>query len=260
MSLYFFLTQENQGFLLNHSWRIPFISGGLAIILAFQVRYGLSESPLYRSSFEKAHPLKEVFKTQKLNMLKILGCVPILGISYYLYRVHLFTSSDNILSLSTTFTLIVNLIINMGSIVSILLGGYLSDVVGRKPILIASGIAMLLLALPTLVLINHPGAPQMVFIRILVGQLIMSLFTGLYAGALMTFLAEMFPTKIRATASGFPYNLGMSCIAATLPLLQFFEVVKHENYRFHGFNASIWALVAIIVVGLFMKETYKNKL
>jgi len=84
--------------------------------------------------------------------------------------------------------------------------GYITDVLGRKPVYVA----YLLCASALLPLY---GAVRTPWLLVLLGPLVAFFGTGFFSG-FGALTAELYPTSIRATAQGFTYNLGRIASAA----------------------------------------------
>lgn len=239
----------------DSTWRLPFISGLLSVLCGLCLRAYLIESP--HIHFKPLPALKTVIKRFKTQIIKIFMIAPLEVVSFYLFRVYVFNQAYNYLHISIGSILFLSLLASLTTLVFIFIGSALSDLVGRKPVLISGAIGMLLLSWPTLVLINHPGETHMVFMRMFVGQLMIGLFIGLYRGAFAGLIAEMFPAKIRVTGCALSYNLGFSIMAGIFPLANFFPSVIHQSHSVIGGCLTISACVALIVIGLSIQETYK---
>jgi MHS family citrate/tricarballylate:H+ symporter-like MFS transporter len=162
--------------------------------------------------------------------------------------------------LSVTEILIVSLTACFVSMCSSLLGGYLSDVVGRKPVLVAAACGIFLLSWPALTMINHAGVESMVFVRMLIAQIMIAIFSGLYAGAFAPLAVELFPAKARVTAVSMTYNLCISLIAGGSPLSSLFAFFGNGTASLPAYYLTAWAMMAIFILSFLMQETCKNRL
>jgi MFS family permease len=68
-------------------------------------------------------------------------------------------------------------------------------------------------------------------------------------------LTEMFPTKIRYTAMGLPYNLATGWVGGLLPTMIFAISVQNGNIFSGLWYPVAWACIALLVVIFFFKET-----
>ncbi|WP_049018760.1 MFS transporter, partial [Burkholderia multivorans] len=83
-----------------------------------------------------------------------------------------------------------------------LAAGRLSDHVGRKPVMLAGCVGLLVLAIPSMLLI-HAGTTASVFGGLLILGVLLSCFTGVMPSA----LPALFPTEIRYGALAIGFNV-----------------------------------------------------
>ncbi|WP_048994970.1 MFS transporter, partial [Burkholderia multivorans] len=86
-----------------------------------------------------------------------------------------------------------------------LAAGRLSDHVGRKPVMLAGCVGLLVLAIPSMLLI-HAGTTASVFGGLLILGVLLSCFTGVMPSA----LPALFPTEIRYGALAIGFNVSVS--------------------------------------------------
>ena len=92
---------------------------------------------------------------------------------------------------------------------------FVSDHIGRKPLLISSALCFLLFTYPLLsMLVGHASFGTFVFVAV-TG----ALFITLNNAVLGTLFAELFPAKIRASGIGIPYALAAAIFGGTAPLM-----------------------------------------
>lgn len=96
--------------------------------------------------------------------------------------------------------------------VSAPLFGHWSDRIGRRRVLIGACTALVLAALPSYLLLRTGDGAGM-----LAGYLLMGIVLGAFP--LPAFLAEQFPTSIRATGIGLSYGISSALTGGTAPLL-----------------------------------------
>lgn len=242
------------------AWQLPFSLSLVLLIAALVLRKQMVEIVGFSKKKFKIHFLKAIFKQYKRSLLVATLLSIHVGVSAYLFRVFiLFQSINNtILMISEKETIL--LITTIASSFAIWLGGYVSDIIGRKPVLFTGALGVGLLAWPMFVLMTHPGEESMVFIRMLVGQIILSLFSGFYTGGLYPCIAEYFPSKIRNTGICISYNIAMS-LSSLFIILFGLEVGKNYTQgALPGIIFGVWSLMSLFVIGFGMKETFQKGL
>jgi MHS family proline/betaine transporter-like MFS transporter len=130
--------------------------------------------------------------------------------------------------------------------------GWLSDRIGRKPLLLVASIGGLIGALPLFWLLNHPSE-----LLALVGQLGLVFLVGAYYGALPVLLVEAAPPTVRCTAVALGYNLCYAVFGGLSPLVATWLVARSGDEIAPAF--LIMAAAAVSLAGtLWVRETYRS--
>jgi MHS family citrate/tricarballylate:H+ symporter-like MFS transporter len=92
-----------------------------------------------------------------------------------------------------------------------LLGGLLSDRLGRKPVMIGGTLALLALLLPAFMAMARTHSMT----SLLVGTGLMALFVGMCAATIICSLSESLPVNLRAGSLGIIYALAIATFGGT---------------------------------------------
>jgi len=134
----------------------------------------------------------------------------------------------------------------LGGIVGAFSSGFIANIVGRKPVIQFSFLGLSILSIAVFFLIKNYSLASI----IATGG--MGICIGLGQGTLSSFIPEMFPTKIRAGATGLSFNLGRVitgvCVFFVGVLVPFFG----------GYGNSILAFSVLFIVGLFLMFFVKD--
>jgi MFS transporter, MHS family, proline/betaine transporter len=143
----------------------------------------------------------------------VAGLNVLTAIGFYLMFVYAVTCLEQVMHIRAATALDINTF-NMGVLLLAMPAAVaLSDRIGRKPVLLGSGLALLVLAWPLFWLLHHP-----VWSLMLLGQLGFALLLGLYSGVLCAALAEALPARVRVSALAIGCNLSVGILGGMTPM------------------------------------------
>jgi MFS transporter, MHS family, proline/betaine transporter len=239
--------------MLVWGWRIPFLLGFVVGGIGLFLRWRIDETPEYvRAVAEKTTtraPLREA-----LGKKGIKATLRAFGLS-----IHQAVASYLILGYMPTFFVVVIglppkdavLVVTLGIAllaVSAPITGWLSDRIGRKPLMIASCVT---LALGTYPLLSFAG-PTMGSALLVQFSLIIGF--ALFSGPSPAAYVELFPASIRYTGLSVGYNFANAIFGGFAPLLAQFLVQSSGNSAapaFYLVGASVITLIVLVKI----KET-----
>ncbi|AHC52502.1 hypothetical protein SUSAZ_05405 [Sulfolobus acidocaldarius SUSAZ] len=220
------------------------------------------ETPLFQQILKSQQvsrvPLVELFKKQWLTII-------ILAISWW----YINTLIWSLTSFAQGYITLVNrsipayigpfsgVIVGAVGIVGVIIGAYLGDILGRKKVLVSSAGAAALFSYPYIFLLS-----QGTIVSLFIGQAIMAFIIHSGYAVLSAFFAEQFPTRYRASGTGFVYHIANPFSGGIAPAL---SAVFTSIYGPLGAVPYIGAImiaysVTSVIAGLFTKETSKVEL
>ena len=128
-------------------------------------------------------------------------------------------------------------------------GGWLSDHVGRKSILLLTTSVGFVAALPLWWFMHHPSAEMA-----RLGQLGLVLIVGLFQGTLSSAMVERAPPGVRCTAVALGYNVSLGAIGGLSPLMATWLVERTGNEVAPASLIMTTAVISFLVI-LQMAET-----
>jgi MFS family permease len=138
-------------------------------------------------------------------MLACLGMVVSGTISFYVILIYIPTFARTQLNLPLDQAFLAQAI-GLGCEVALIpIFGALSDLVGRKPVMIAALVLNLLVTYPLFSWVSTSSS----FGTLLTMQIILCSLFGVFNGPISTALAEQFPTHVRSTALAISYNIAV---------------------------------------------------
>lgn len=253
----------------DNSWRYMFLTGAIFAIIIFIFRLGLPESPRWLASVgrkeeaqntlyiltgrkveveppKKEKPeLKEIFSDKLIKRtVFVTGFWFCYATSYYGISMYTPTILSAFTEDSLNQTYIASSIVSILGLIGALIGSNLVETWGRRPLLITSFTG---LTIGLIILTINPN-PSLIFLVVLFS--IAVLFANMGGGILnFVYPTELFPTGIRATASGFA--TAISRIGSVLGVLVFPNMVAlWGNQAALGFFGVVGLIGLIITIAL----------
>jgi len=192
-------------------WRLPFLLGVAVGLTGYFIRRRIRpDEPPSREGF----PLAEAVRRHPVQMVLAIGLSVVNGVGFYLMFSYIVTWLQIYARVTPHVSLLVNSI-NMVIMMPVTLwGGWLSDKVGSKPVLVVSAAGLLVLSWPSLLLM-HSG----VTVEIFLGQLVFCVLVGVYSAVNPVIVADMFPAAERSSAASVTYNVTLAVAGGTAPLV-----------------------------------------
>ncbi len=202
-------TQEQ---LMAWAWRIPFALGLLIVPVAIYIRRKMVEPESF-VALQAAQAAGKVTQATLGEMLRLhmretlvgMGLVMTLTVSVYITFTYVTTFSTVTLKLPLHETFLVQMATAAFMVVLTPLAGAWSDRIGRKPLLIGSLIGYLLVLYPAYAWLTSDPSIS----RLLVAQLVISVFVAGYFGVFSTVIAELFPANVRSLGMSLAYNIAV---------------------------------------------------
>src|SRR5215467_8901473 len=206
-------------------WRIPFLVSFLLLAIAVYIRLQLQETPIFEEIKAKGamtkNPWKEAFVSANVKFVLIASVVVIgEGVVWYSGQ---FTALYFLLQVSkldlVTANVIVGIALLLGSL-TLILFGWLSDLIGRKPVILAGFLLAAVTYYPLYTWLGQVTQPDNINypVAILIIFILVS-YVGMVYGPIGAFLAEYFPGRIRYTSVSVPYHIGNGWGGGLVPII-----------------------------------------
>ena len=253
-------------------WRVPFWVSLALLLVAFQVRRALEETPVFTelSKHQKAESqLANNFKDPEIRkkMFLLFFCVSSSGaILFFCVQVYTSIFLKTAVKLPWELADQLSIYATIALLPLTIVAGWLSDRIGRKPVIISGLLLGSLFIQPAFLMLKSYGEifiqtgdhNSLLIITLILG--VLSLALALVVGPQTAFLAELFPAKNRNSAATLPHNLAAGWIGGLLPL-----IVTWINQRWDNNMAGLWyptvflSLAALMAI-MYLPETRKINL
>ena len=238
------MLDENQ--LHAWGWRIPFLLGILVAAVGFIIRRHMPETLQEEEKVE--NPLREMWENRR-EVLRVSGLNLMVAVSFYAVFVFAVTWLVDYVREPRALALKLNTLSMVALMFAVPFFAWLSDRVGRKPLLIAGAVGMAVLGYPLVWLMQHPND-----LMILAGQTGLAILLAVYVGPIPVTLTEMFPSKVRVTSVSIGYNLVYAIFGGTTPMVAVWLIEKQNDNL-----AFAWYIVAAAAVSLLIAFTVKDR-
>jgi len=224
-------------------WRIPFLLGIVLGMIALYLRMGLPDEPAAPALRVVRLPLVEAFVTEWRGIIRCFVINIGFGVSFYMVFIYLATYLQQIDAMHASKALEINTASMIVMLALIPLVGMMSDRLGRKRVLAASLIGLIVLAWPLFRLLDSSATPL-----ILLGQVGLAVLVAGYSGTIPALMVEMFPGRVRCTALSLSYNLALGIVGGTTPLVAIYLIHRTSNDMAPAYYLA--AACAISLAGL----------
>jgi MFS transporter, MHS family, proline/betaine transporter len=199
-------------------WRIPFLLALPLGLVALWLRLRLEETPSFRRAVAATGEVAARPGAWQTTRAIAVGAARLMGWSAagYTFLVVMPAYLQSSLGASFQQALVATVVANAGFAATILPAGLLSDRIGRRPVMLAGTVLILVLALPLLNVLQDKGSgPLLQGLAVLVA----GGAVGLIAGPGPAMLSEMFPTGVRYTGLGLAYSLSNAVFSGSAGLI-----------------------------------------
>lgn len=186
--------------LASWGWRLPFAAGFVIGGVGYWMRRSMEESPVFeqleREGGLSANPVRDVVRTMWGSVCFVACLVMVSGVGFYVLFVWWQAFLNQMVDPPIRNALVLNTISMVVLALCTPVAGWLSDVFGRRAVLMTSVAGIAVLAVPLF-------APLMAGV----------------SGPLPATMMELFPTRTRYSGVALGYNISLAAFGGTAPLM-----------------------------------------
>jgi MHS family proline/betaine transporter-like MFS transporter len=228
----------------NWAWRIPFILGLLVGLVGYFLRRHLPAEPVRAKAARS--PLVEAVRNHRPLMLWLAGLAVFGSVGFYLMFLYIVSWLQFADGVAPAHALEINSFSMALLIPTMLAAGWLSDRVGRKPLLLLAMFLGLFGSFPLLRLMHHTD-PTM----IIVGQLGFALIMGIYWGTLPSAMVEAVPRMVRCSALSLGFNVTAGIVGGLTPLVAAWLVRRVEDDFSPAYMMMAAAAISLVAMAFY---------
>lgn len=238
--------------LLAWGWRIGFWLGIVIAVVGFYLRSKIAETTYFKN-LEKSEDIAEfpLLHLFRIHMNEVLQGIALMWL-FAVIIAQIFLYMPTYLNIELNFKLSNALILNSinGVIFALFIPvmGYLSDKVGRRPVIFVVSLLFIIASYPLYTLLQHGN----LHVALLALPCFAILASGI-VGTVPSSLAEMFATHVRYSGIAITYNISFAIFAGLTPVIATYLLYKLQFPQAPSFNLIVAGVMALIAV-ITMKE------
>jgi len=249
------------------AWRIPFLFSFLLVFVTLYMRANFEESPVYAEIKAKGatskNPWREAFLNPANLKYVVIATIVVLGEGVVWYSSQ-FWALYFLQTVAKVDTLTTAYIVGLGLIIgtpTLILFGWLSDIIGRKPVILGGFFLAAVTYYPLytwLGEVTHPGNINMPVAILIIAILVA--YVGMVYGPIGAFLAEFFPGRIRYTAVSMPYMIGNGWGGGLVPFITTAAYTATGSIAYALIYPIAVPAICLVLSLFLMPETRKMKI
>lgn len=221
-------------------WRLPFLLGAILSLYGFYIRWNMPETPAFinveaQGTIEKS-PALTAFRDYPWETFFVFA-IQSTTVMFYLWTVFLPSYANLAGGLPAEQGFIGGTIAVAVFAAAVPFWAYVSDKVGRRPVLIGGAIGFFVLAYPMFGALETGSFRSFLLVAVAGCILI-----GMVDGVMAAVFSELFPARVRTSGIGVPYAVCSAILGGTAPLLAAW---------FIKFGHSIWIAYYVMAISLF---------
>ena len=237
-----------QGHLLySVGWRLPFFLATISGVIGYYIRKRTLETQAFRRLQDRClvdkTPLKTIFLTHKVLTAQLMGLYLLAALITYLVFIFMPVYFTDVLGHSKVYAHALNTAVLALLILLDIFFGWLSDKVGRKPLMLISAIGLMCFSYPLYVVIAHGS-----FLAVIIAQVIFAILAASFQGPLLAITLDLIPVAVRYSLGSLSYSLGYSIFGGTAPIVAIYLITKTSNVAIPGLYLAMGAVVAVVIL------------
>ncbi|OBI23244.1 MFS transporter [Mycobacterium sp. E2462] len=209
--------------MLAWGWRIPLLLGAPFGLVALFLRLRLEESSAYEKATEGSHSSggqgkQQIWRTiveQRKGLVICAALVLTSQVADFMLTGYLPTYLKLFVRVGHTAGLVMIVVTLAILMATVVLVAGLSDRIGVKPIMWTGCGLLIVASVPAFLLMRYGGIYPIIFI----GVLLIGLMELCFDSTAPAMLPALFPTRVRYAALAVSYNIAISAVGGTTPLI-----------------------------------------
>jgi MHS family proline/betaine transporter-like MFS transporter len=235
-------------------WRIPFVGSVLFLIVGYLLRRGIIETAEGLKAAAIRPPLFPSLVADWLPIVQTFGIVGMTNAAYYLTFTYAVERRKTLAPIDGQVFLLANTLVLFVVLFSKPLGGWLSDKVGRRKMMLGLNLVM--------IVVIYAALKQMMFgspTWFVLGQSLMAVPIGMALGLQGAMLVEIFPLRTRVTSMSIAYSVTLALAGGTAPLVSSWLIEHFGNPLVPSYYIIAYGIIGLAIMWP-MAETNTRRL
>jgi len=239
-------------------WRIPFVGSIVFMLVGYLLRRGIHETEEGLKAKEDRTPVLQSLLADWRPIVQTFGIVAMTNAAYYL--TFTFAVDRRKLQAQAAGTigagdfLLANTLVLFVVLFAKPLGGWLSDLTGRRKLMMALTVVTMAVILPAHKLMLEGDLTHFVW-----GQVLMAIPLGMALGLQGAMVVEIFPLRSRVTSMSMAYSVTLALAGGTAPLVAGWLIDTMGQPLAPAYYVFLYGLLGLAIMWP-MKETNARRL
>lgn len=242
------------------SWgfRLPFMFGIVVGAVGLYIRTRLHETPSYERMKAEGNiaqsPIREAIAKNPKQILATMTMYWLGAAGFYVIFFNLVAYLPQVVGTPRDTAQLLNSIALLVLIGTLPTAAYISDRIGRRPVLMFGCVVMFFAVVPLFLLLNRGD-----FTSLLIAHALLAILCGIAMAPIPAAVTELFPARTRFSGLSIGYNASLALFGGTSPMISTYLVKVTGDNIAPAYYMAFAALMSFITV-LVCPETHRKPL
>jgi MHS family proline/betaine transporter-like MFS transporter len=224
-------------------WRVPFIGSLVFVVGGYYLRRGIQETEAGLKAMAARPRIFPSLVADWRPILQTFGIVAMTNAAYYLTFTYAVERRKALAGVSGDEFLLANTLSLFVVLFSKPLGGWLSDLVGRRRLMMTlTGVVMGVVYFAQQMMLY--GAP----LTFIMGQMLLAVPLGMALGLQGAMVVEIFPLRTRVTSMSFAYSITLALAGGTAPMVAAWLVDTLHHPLAPAFYVMAYGAIGLMIM------------
>ena len=237
---------------ISWGWRLPFSFGILVALVGLLLRRKLTSTAQCNDA---PQPFRDCLGAHRGSVLRVLLLNIASSVGFYMAFVYAVTYIHTVGHQSETYALELNTQVMGQLLVFYPIAAWISDQIGRRPMLIAGAALLCVGSMPAFHLLQSDSSQL-----IERGEIFLMITVAILAGGKNPANVELMPVAVRCTGLALAFNIAEGYFGGTTPLISSWLVESSGDPGLPALWLSFSGAITLITALWFTPETYRLRL